>query len=585
MSQLILRPSADYSGSNNYYKQVDDVVSDGSTTTVFAYALGSADMRYTFYIPNHNSLIHGGTINKITVVAVCSGIDGDYATPFIRIGGANYGYNSNQNMSSGWQSYSAEWTTNPDTSLAWTWNDIDNLFIGVRLQALCSLYVRCTQLYVVVDYDSIPFVDTDAATNVEETTATGNGEITDVGVENADKRGICYNTTGNPLVTDDKEEDTGGSYAAGTFSKALTGLTPATKYYYRAYAHNSKGYGYGDVVTFMTKPNPPTGLACTVVDDSQINLTWTKGTGAEKTKIIRKVGSYPTSVADGDEVYFGTGNSYSDTGLDRVTHYYYRAWSYKTGAPNSGYSDVYSSDDDTTLAQYPTITINNATDILSDEFTANATISDDGGVLIDERGFQYGLTKVATWNNTESLGSYEEGDFDLAIESLSSNTYYWIRAFATNARGTTYTDWIAVETAASGDTPSNTLITLTGDISGYVSQLHGDENNDLDYPYDAYFVIATDLSESNSLVFKKRLLDLFNYFRTEDAGDITVSIKCDHETTWREIGTLSLTGDDDVVLPHLAPDELGRHFLIKFMGNNVFRYLGTIFKFIVQGER
>jgi len=482
--------------------------------------------------------------------------------------------------------YGNTWSTNPDTGLAWTWDDIDDLQAGVGLERpVCIPYAKCYQLYVTVDYNSVPFVDTDVATNIEETTATGNGEITDVGYENADKRGICYNTTGNPLVTDDKEEDTGGSYAAGTFSKALTGLSPGTKYYYRAYAHNSEGYGYGDVITFMTKPNPPTGLACTVVDDSQINLTWTKGTGAEKTKIIRKVGSYPTSVTDGDEVYFGTGNSYSDTGLDRVTHYYYRAWSYKTGAPNSGYSDVYSSDDDTTLAQYPTITINNATDILSDEFTANATISDDGGVLIDERGFQYGLTKVATWNNTESLGSYEEGDFDLAIESLSSNTYYWIRAFATNARGTTYTDWIAVETAASGDTPSNTLITLTGDISGYVSQLHGDENNDLDYPYDAYFVIATDLSESNSLVFKKRLLDLFNYFRTEDTGDMTVSIKCDHETEWREIGTLSLTGDDDVVLPHLAPDELGRHFLIKFMGNNVFRYLGTIFKFIVQGER
>lgn len=578
MAQLILRPNGTGDlGAESWYK-VDEEVLDIND---FVMVRMGQDRSYLYTLPDRDPLKEAGTINSVTVYVVAANAHLALVSEDLYI-----------LLKSGGIVYSSPIIATERIptleshafSLAWTWDKIDAMQIGARLVVDKDESASFYQVYVVIDYDSVPLVDTSVVSAIEETTATGNGNITDVGAANATKRGFCYNTTGDPTVADSTAEDT-GTYTAGTFSKGLTGLSPGTKYYLRAYAYNSEGYGYGDVVEFITKPNPPTGLACTVIDDSQINLAWTKGTGAEKTKIIRKVGSYPTSITDGDEVYFGTAEAYQDTGLSRVTHYYYRAWSYKTDAPNSGYSDSYSSDDDSTLAEYPTITINDATDILATSFTANATISDDGGVLIDERGFQYGLTKVAKWNNTESLGSYEEGDFDLAIESLSSNTYYWIRAFATNTRGTTYTDWIAVETAASGSTPRNTLITLTGDVSGYVSQLHGDEDNDLDYPYDAYFVIATDLSESNSLVFKKRLLDLFNYFRTEDAGDMTVSIKCDHETSWREIGTLSLTGDDDVVLPHLAPDELGRHFLIKFSGNNVFRYLGTIFKFIVQGER
>lgn len=100
-----------------------------------------------------------------------------------------------------------------------------------------------------------PIVQTDPATEIEATTATGNGNITDTGGENCDKRGVCWNTTGNPTVSDSKSEET-GSFSTGAFTRPMSGLSPGTKYYVKAYAHNSSGYGYGDEVEFTTVAAP-----------------------------------------------------------------------------------------------------------------------------------------------------------------------------------------------------------------------------------------------------------------------------------------------------------------------------------------
>lgn len=96
---------------------------------------------------------------------------------------------------------------------------------------------------------SAPTVSTQAAADILPTTATGNGNITDDGGENCTKRGVCWNTTGNPTVGDSKSEEI-GSFGAGAFTRPMTGLTPGEHYYVKAYAYNSAGYGYGNEVEF-----------------------------------------------------------------------------------------------------------------------------------------------------------------------------------------------------------------------------------------------------------------------------------------------------------------------------------------------
>lgn len=104
---------------------------------------------------------------------------------------------------------------------------------------------------------SIPTVTTQAVTDILSTTATGNGNITDLGGENATKRGICYNLTGSPTVADSKVEET-GSFETGAFTENLINLSPGTTYHVKAYAYNSAGYGYGTEADFTTDKIAPT---------------------------------------------------------------------------------------------------------------------------------------------------------------------------------------------------------------------------------------------------------------------------------------------------------------------------------------
>ncbi len=135
---------------------------------------------------------------------------------------------------------------------------------------------------------SLPTVTTQAGTNVEDTTATGNGNITALGGENADRRGIVwdlatYGDPGNvsPAVSDyDNDVGTDGSFGTGAFTESLTSLPTGDTIYARAYAHNTAGYAYGAEVSFLTKPAAPTNVAATENQETKVVITWTKSTGA-----------------------------------------------------------------------------------------------------------------------------------------------------------------------------------------------------------------------------------------------------------------------------------------------------------------
>lgn len=100
-----------------------------------------------------------------------------------------------------------------------------------------------------------PTVTTSAVTNINATTATGNGNITSLGSPNPTAHGVCWNTTGTPLISDSKT-DKGSVSVTGAFNTSITGLTANTTYYVRAYATNTEGTSYGTQVSFTTTATP-----------------------------------------------------------------------------------------------------------------------------------------------------------------------------------------------------------------------------------------------------------------------------------------------------------------------------------------
>ncbi|TVQ95314.1 MAG: hypothetical protein EA399_18340, partial [Desulfovibrionales bacterium] len=104
--------------------------------------------------------------------------------------------------------------------------------------------------------DTAPTVTTQAATNIGTTTATGNGNITDLGIPNPMAHGVCWSTTENP-TTNDTCDDRGTASATGGFTANITGLTSGTTYNVRAFATNAGGTGYGANETFTTLATYP----------------------------------------------------------------------------------------------------------------------------------------------------------------------------------------------------------------------------------------------------------------------------------------------------------------------------------------
>ena len=94
-----------------------------------------------------------------------------------------------------------------------------------------------------------PTVNTGDVRDVTETTAVCGGEVTNTGGSAIIVRGVCWGTGENPTV--DGSHTTDGS-GTGAFTSSISGLTPNTTYYVRAYATNSAGTAYGETVSLTT---------------------------------------------------------------------------------------------------------------------------------------------------------------------------------------------------------------------------------------------------------------------------------------------------------------------------------------------
>jgi hypothetical protein len=101
----------------------------------------------------------------------------------------------------------------------------------------------------------VPVLSTIEVTSITQTTAISGGSITTDNGGQITARGICWGTTENPTIVDNKTTDGTGS---GSFTSNVTGLQPGINYYIRAYATNSAGTAYGNKIIFTTSLGIPT---------------------------------------------------------------------------------------------------------------------------------------------------------------------------------------------------------------------------------------------------------------------------------------------------------------------------------------
>ena len=99
------------------------------------------------------------------------------------------------------------------------------------------------------DIPTLLTVTTTAVSAITATSASSGGAVTSNGGAVLSAWGVCWSTSANPTLANSFLQNT---VSSGSFSSALSGLLQNTTYYVRAYATNSAGTAYGNVVSFTT---------------------------------------------------------------------------------------------------------------------------------------------------------------------------------------------------------------------------------------------------------------------------------------------------------------------------------------------
>ncbi|MCX6255325.1 MAG: fibronectin type III domain-containing protein [Bacteroidia bacterium] len=276
---------------------------------------------------------------------------------------------------------------------------------------------------------SVPTITTTAITSVTEISATSGGNITSDGGAPVTARGVCWNSATGPSTSNSKSTDASGT---GSFASTLTGLTPGTTYYIRAYATNSAGTAYGNELTFTTSAAIPTltttaiGSITATTASSGGNITSDGGATVTARGVCWRLITDPTISDSKTSDATGSGIFVSSiTGLTANTKYYVRA--YATNSIGTAYGDEQSFTTNvvsSTVPGAPIIGTATAGNIQA-TVTFTAPVSDGGSAIT-------GYTVTSSPGSLTGTGTASP----ITVTGLTNGTAYTFTVTATNAIGT-----------------------------------------------------------------------------------------------------------------------------------------------------
>jgi hypothetical protein len=287
-------------------------------------------------------------------------------------------------------------------------------------------------------------VKTINATDISETSALISANIITDNGSNINQRGICFSTTNNPTISNQKVQNIPATL--GMFNSTITGLMPNTTYYAKAYATNSFGTAYGNEISFITKEATIPILSSTTTPGFITQTTAVSGGTilvAGKTNITSKgicwSSTNTTPTIANSKTNDGTGpGSFTSTLSNLVpnTNYYIRA--YATNSLGTGYGNTLTFK--TIIVSLPTgININQFSAITKTSATCGGTITTDGGSSITAKGVCWSASSsTPTIANSKTNEGTGLSQFTSNLTGLSSGTTYYVRSYATNSLGTVY---------------------------------------------------------------------------------------------------------------------------------------------------
>ena len=308
-----------------------------------------------------------------------------------------------------------------------------------------------------------PSLGATSVSEVKNTTAKVTCPIREVGFgvtgsSTIKEYGICYATKELPTTNDPKISVGTSATATLDIAANLTGLLPGTSYFVRGYVVHDGGTVYGDQAKFTTESLKAPEL--TIADATDQNTTAFTITGkltslgtsdvTQHGHVLSATNQTPTTADTKTEMGLATAvpKDFKSvfTALKPNTTYYVRA--YAINATGTGYSDAKTIK--TSAEAAPTVTIADATDLTSSNFSITGRVGSVGTSDVTQMGHCLSETNqnpTTGDTKTETGGTNAPKDFRSNFGSLKANTTYYVRAYATSPVGTGYSDVKTVKTA------------------------------------------------------------------------------------------------------------------------------------------
>jgi uncharacterized protein (TIGR02145 family) len=148
------------------------------------------------------------------------------------------------------------------------------------------------------------------------------------------------------------------------------------------------------------------------------------------------------------------------TGLDPETRYYARAYCSKDKDTEYGSEIEFT----TKSADPPEVTTEIVTNVTKTTAICGGNVTSEGGTPVSARGVCWNTSSGPTIANSKTSDGTGTGSFTSNLTGLTTNALYYVRAYATNAGGTSYGNersFYATDEIIVTDADGNTYFTVT----------------------------------------------------------------------------------------------------------------------------